>query len=70
MLFLLQGVIFGSQQYLRLLIHEWDAGRDLCVDVSIVSLFCRGWAVLRSREVARRAEEKNISSYEACCSAN
>lgn len=60
----------GREKPVDILIHVWDADRDLCVDVSINSLFDGGGAILVSREAARKLEKMKISRYEASCSAN
>ncbi|CAM8889842.1 unnamed protein product [Rhodiola kirilowii] len=64
------GLLEGGEKPADILVPAWDDGKDLCVDVSIVSPFVGEGAEMESGEAARRAEERKISIYGAGCSAN
>ncbi|KAL9673743.1 hypothetical protein QQ045_030004 [Rhodiola kirilowii] len=64
------GLLEGGEKPADILVPAWDDGKDLCVDVSIVSPFVSEGAEMESGEAARRAAERKISRYDAGCSAN
>lgn len=52
----------GGEEQSDVLVSTWDADKDLCVDVSIVSLFCGGQFWGQGKQ--QRAEEKKLTRYE------
>ena len=60
----------GSRKPADILLPSWDNGRDLCLDVSIVSSFSILPSIAGVGKAARKAEELKIAKYEAECASN
>lgn len=67
---LLFDILNDGENHAYILISVWDTYKYFCIDISIVSPFVGGWAILEYIEAARKVEDVKIYMYESGWSAN